>query len=63
MSEEVTRLFHPRTDTWHEHFCLDGAILAGLTAIGRVTIQVLAMNNPEFVQVRKTLLDEGLLAG
>ncbi len=57
---QVVRLFHPRTDSWSEHFRLEGATLAGLTSIGRATVQVLAMNEPEFVAVREALMMEGV---
>ena len=57
---EVQRLFHPRKDSWIDHFQLDGAVLAGRTAIGKVTVQVLAMNEPEFLAAREALLGEGV---
>jgi hypothetical protein len=57
---EVVRLFHPRTDTWRDHFRLEAALLVGLTAIARATIQVLSMNTPEFVNVRESLIAEGM---
>jgi hypothetical protein len=52
------RLFHPRLDVWREYFEWTEAILAGRTTIGRVTIQVLAINNPDFLAMRKALIDE-----
>jgi len=52
------RLFHPRVDVWKEHFEWMGAILAGRTTIVRVTIQVLAINKPDFLAMRKALFDE-----
>ena len=55
---ELTRLFHPRTDYWHEHFEWTGAILVGRTAIGRATIHVLSMNDPDFASVREALIRE-----
>jgi hypothetical protein len=54
------RLYHPRQDVWREHFQLDGALLVGLTAIGRVTVRVLAMNEPEFLAARQALIQEGI---
>jgi len=57
---EIQRLFHPRKDSWREHFQLKGEIIVGLTAIGRVTVQVLAMNEPEFLAAREALLKEGV---
>jgi hypothetical protein len=59
-TEDIQRLFHPRKDSWDEHFQLNGAILVGLTVIGRVTVQVLAMNEPEFLAAREALLKEGV---
>jgi hypothetical protein len=56
---EIVRLFNPRRDNWHVHFVWDGSVLTGRTAIGRTTIQVLRINDPEYVQVRKALIAEG----
>jgi hypothetical protein len=57
---EVVRLFHPRRDAWPDHFYWEGARLRGLTDIGRVTIDVLCINDPEYVAVRQALIDEGV---
>ena len=57
---EIVRLFHPRHDRWEEHFEWDGPELKALTQIGRVTILVLLINDPEVVAVRKALCDEGV---
>src|SRR5438093_12389038 len=35
---EVMRLFHPRSDSWGEHFRWDGPAMVGLTGICRATI-------------------------
>src|SRR4051812_18196457 len=43
---KLTGLFHPRRHRWGKHFRWDGACLVGLTAVGRTTIVVLAMNDP-----------------
>lgn len=45
-------LFNPRSDEWAKHFQLKGAILVGLTNVGRATIQVLAMNDSDRVDLR-----------
>src|SRR5258705_2899588 len=37
----LVRLFHPRRDAWSEHFRWEQARMAGRTAVGRVTIEVL----------------------
>jgi hypothetical protein len=34
--------------------------VVGRTAVGRATVVVLAMNDPEAVEVREALIDEGL---
>lgn len=57
---ELTRLFNPRTDAWEDRFQWNGAELVGLTAIGRATILVLSINDPLRVDVRQSLMDEGL---
>lgn len=56
---QIERLFNPRKDAWSEHLQLRGAVLFGLTAIGRVTVHVLAMNEPEFLAARAALVEEG----
>jgi hypothetical protein len=58
-SGQLVRLFHPRQDRWSEHFQWQGASLLGKTPIGRVTIQVLAMNAHDQQIVREELLQEG----
>lgn len=49
---EVTRLFHPRSDVWSEHFRLGNGQVTGLTAIGRTTVWLLKMNENEQVALR-----------
>src|SRR5512135_536754 len=46
---ELTRLFHPRRDRWEGHFRWEGPVLFGLTAVGRVTVQVLRINGADAV--------------
>ena len=57
---KLTPLFHPRQDQWRDHFEWNGAELVGRTVIGQVTIQVLAINDPDFLTVREALLEEGV---
>lgn len=56
-SNELTPLFHPRTDNWEDHFRFeqDGTI-SGLTAIGRTTVDVLSMNEHARVRLRREIL-------
>lgn len=58
---ELTRLFHPRRDRWNDHFAWRGAMLDGLTPVGRTTIRVLAINDPPVVAIREALIGEGRL--
>jgi hypothetical protein len=57
-SGQIVRLFNPRTDGWHQHFEADGPYLRGKTAIGRATVDVLAMNDGDQLRVRGALLKE-----
>ena len=59
-SKRLSKLFHPRRHKWTRHFRWDGPYLIGRTAVGRATVAVLAMNDPEVVEVRAALLQEGV---
>lgn len=52
-------LFNPRKDQWPEHFAWSGPILVGRTPIGRTTILVLGINQPERVEHRRLLILAG----
>ena len=54
----LTRLFHPRTDAWTTHFVLQAGRILGRTPVGRATVQVLNMNQPERVRTRLALEPE-----
>jgi ribosomal protein L32 len=58
---EVTRLYHPRRDRWRTHFSWEGPVLMGKTPVGRATIDVLRINHPDAVNVRRLLLVLGEL--
>lgn len=60
-TEELTRLFNPRTDAWGEHFAWRGEWLYGQTAVARATIALLRMNDEERLMVRRALLSHGEL--
>lgn len=53
-------LFHPRRHKWQRHFRWEGAYLLGRTPIGRVTIDVLCINDPLRVELREALIAEGV---
>ena len=58
-SKRVVRLFNPRRDKWKRHFHWDGAVLTGRTSIGRATIEVLKINAPQNVALRRVLIQNG----
>jgi len=58
-TEEIVRLFHPRRDSWTDHFEWVGAILVGRTPTGRATVVLLAVNHPDYVLLRESLIEEG----
>jgi hypothetical protein len=57
---KLVRLFSPRRHKWPRHFRWEGPLLVGRTAIGQVTVQVLAMNEPIRISLRQELIEEGL---
>jgi HNH endonuclease len=59
-SEQLVPLFHPRKDSWSDHFSWQGAKLIGLTAIGRATLSLLEINRGPRVLVRQALIEEGV---
>ena len=59
-TDAKTHLFHPRQDSWSEHFLWNGPILVGRTSIGRTTIDVLQINHFAAVRLREELMVEGL---
>jgi hypothetical protein len=61
-SRKLTPLFNPRRHKWSRHFRWDGPWLRGRTAIGRVTIAVLHINDPFRVELRAGLIEEGLFS-
>ena len=48
----VTALFHPREQRWDDHFAWQGIHIAGKTAVGRTTVQVLQMNSDDQLSLR-----------
>lgn len=58
-SNQVVRLFHPRTDRWSDHFALRGEEIVPLTEIGQATVKILMLNHPDQLLERKALIDIG----
>src|SRR5262245_47579454 len=57
-SGKLTSLYHPRRHKWSRHFRFAGPAIVGRTAIGRATVAVLALNDPDFIAVRLALIAE-----
>lgn len=61
LSGKVVPLFHPRRQQWRDHFAWDaaGVRIEGLTAIGRVTVMALKMNNEVILHARQNWVSAG----
>ena len=51
-TSEITVLYHPRQNSWDEHFVWAGIYIVGKTAVGRTTVRVLEMNSEEQLILR-----------
>jgi len=58
----VVSLFHPRRDTWTQHFAWneDFTLIVGLTQEGRATVEKLDLNRTGVVNLRRVLCVLGL---
>ena len=52
---EIVPLFNPRTQSWTDHFAIQGVTIVGITPTGRATVQVLNMNAKRRLQLRSEL--------
>ena len=61
-SQTLISLYHPRKQSWQQHFSWSSDYLQvlGLTAAGRTTVQALKMNRPGLLNIRQLLLTAGL---
>ncbi len=62
---KVVPLFHPRRQSWDEHFeWVTGGTgeLLGRTATGRATIHCLRINAPEMIELRRLLIEVEIFA-
>jgi hypothetical protein len=59
-TRKLTPLFNPRRHKWAKHFRWQGAYLMGRTAVGRVTVDVLRINEPFRLELREELMAEGV---
>lgn len=56
LTGNITPLYNPRTQEWFSHFELDGARIIGQTDVGRTTVILLRLNDPNRLIHRETLL-------
>ncbi|MFN7926307.1 MAG: HNH endonuclease [Bryobacteraceae bacterium] len=61
LTGEITVLFHPRRDHWHDHFRWNGPCIEGISRIGRTTVNVLSMNDEKRMRLRLQLQADGIL--
>lgn len=61
LTTEFVSLYNPRLQNWEAHFAWDasGIRLMGLTAVGRITILVLQMNNEIILNARRRWVSAG----
>jgi hypothetical protein len=50
----VVELYHPRRQTWEEHFEWHGIHIRGKTPVGRATVIVLSMNSDDQLALRSS---------
>jgi hypothetical protein len=58
---ETVALFHPRRDRWQDHFIWsnDFTRIVGLTPTGRASVEILQLNRPGLVNLRRVLYVAG----
>lgn len=58
LTGNLTRLYHPREQTWNEHFFIQADMrIEGLTPEGRTTVHVLQMNDGDRIENRQILAE------
>jgi hypothetical protein len=57
ISGSATFLYHPRKQTWADHFELNKGYIHGKTAEARLTVQLLQLNSKERVTERDGLIE------
>jgi hypothetical protein len=48
-------LFHPRRDSWTDHFAWHDTLIVGQTPVGRATVELLGMNDWQRIELRDNL--------
>lgn len=59
VTREIVTLFHPRQQSWDDHFELRGIDIIGKTPAGRATVELLKMNASRRRELRAQLLAAG----
>jgi len=57
---ELTPFFNPRQQNWPDHFRFEGAEVQPLTAVARVTLKILRINDETRIREREALQTAGL---
>jgi hypothetical protein len=60
---DLTPFYNPRTQDWQDHFRLEGPTIHPLTPQGRVTVNILRLNDTARVEEREQLIAVGLYPG
>lgn len=56
---EYVRFFHPRLDSWSDHFFLEEGVIHAVTPVGHATVNILRFNEPQTVEDRRLLIRIG----
>ena len=51
-TRQMVAIFHPGRQRWIDHFRWEGVRIVGLTATGRATLEALAMNRVQMLEIR-----------
>ena len=56
----AAEVFNPRTNQWSEHFRVAGDfVIVGQTSVGRASVQLLGMNRPLAIDIRREETSRG----
>jgi hypothetical protein len=58
-SKRLIRLFNPRIDKWNNHFDINDGEISAKTKRGEATINVLDLNHPDRIILRRLLIMSG----
>ena len=52
-TNDVVPMFHPRRDSWFDHFRWDGLLVVALTPVGRALVAAFDLNHPRRQRIRQ----------